>query len=525
MDKTVSSQTTASKKMPSSGLPVIEAKHINDKKIKLKADVVVVGSGAGGAVSAYELAKAGQKVIVLEAGPYIPSNQFSEMLAVGMGQLYQDQGGQSNTAKDFTILQGSCVGGSTVVNATVCFRTPDYYLKLWSKEYGTNNLTTESLTPYFEKVEKNLSIRRAVREEMSDDANLLVDGCEKANIPWKASRRNVRFCALTGACLSGCVTDRKQSMLVTYLPWAIAHGATVYSDTFVTRISEKNGQVTAVHAEIKDRESGIKKADMEIEATKVILAAGAIQSPLILLRSQIANSSGQVGKNYACHPSLSVTGYIPNLNQDFYGAWHSMYVDEFTLPEQGGYILLSGIQDPVEATLNVDPGTGKPFMDHMLESKNLIRVITLIHDRNHGEVTWENGVKKVKYEMHDKDFPHMIAAMKKAITVLFAAGATKIYLPTSNKTEINDPSEVDKVLDSLKNEPARYRYVSYHPQGTCRMGANPKQSVVNPYGESHDVKGLYVADASLLPTSIGYNPQQTVYTLASYIADHIVNKS
>jgi len=504
------------------GLPVIQAEDIHDKSIKLTADVVVVGSGAGGAVSAYELAKAGKKVVVLEAGPYIPSEQFSEMLAVGMGQLYQDSGGQSNLSKDMTILQGACVGGSTVVNATVCFRTPDYYLKLWAKEYGTTNLSTESLTPYFEKVEKNLSIRRAVREEMSDDANLLVDGCEKAGIPWKASRRNVRFCALTGACLSGCVTDRKQSMLVTYLPWATAYGATIYSDTYVTQIKEQNGKVSVVKAEIKDRKTGQKKADMEIKAPMVILAAGAIQTPLILLRSKIANSSGQVGKNYACHPSLSVTGYIPNLNQDFYGAWHSMYVDEYTLPDKGGYILLSGIQDPVEATLNSEPGTGKPFMQHMLESKNLVRFITLIHDRNHGEVLWEDGVKKINYDMHDDDFPYMIAAMKKSIDVLFAAGATKIYLPTFNKMEIQNPSEVEQIMDSLKNEPARYRYVSYHPQGTCRMGSDPTKSVVNPYGETHDVKGLYVADASLLPTSIGYNPQQTVYTLASYIADHIV---
>lgn len=517
--------SVSSPKMPSKGLPVIQAKDIKDDKVKLTADVVIVGSGAGGAVAAYELAKTGKKVIVLEAGPYVPSEQFSEMLAVGMGQLYQDQGGQSNLNKDFTYLQGACVGGSTVVNATVCFRTPDYYLKLWAKEYGTENLTTDSLTPYFERVEKHLSIRRAVREEMSADAHKLIEGCEKAGIPWKASRRNVRFCALSGACLSGCVTDRKQSMLVTYLPWAAAHGAKIYSDTFVTRVKEKDGKVTGVVAEIKDQKSGQKIANMEIDAAKVILAAGAVQTPLILLKSKIANSSGQVGKNYACHPSLSVTGYIPGLNQDFYGAWHSMYVDEYTLPEKGGYILLSGIQDPVEAVLNAEPGTGKPFVEHMQDCKNLIRFITLIHDRNHGEVLWEDGVKKIKYEMHDKDFPYMVAAMKKSIEVLFAAGASKIYLPTSNKIEINDPSEVDQVLDSLKNEPARYRYVSYHPQGTCRMGSDPKQSVVNPYGESHDVKGLFVADASLLPTSIGYNPQQTVYTLASYIADHINKKS
>ena len=112
--------------------------------------------------------------------------------------------------------------------------------------------------------------------------------------------------------------------------------------------------------------------------------------------------------------------------------------------------------------------------------------------------------------------------MKKIAKILFAAGAEKVYLPASNKNEIRGPSEIDAALDALKNQPARYRYVSYHPQGTCRMGANPKTSVVNPYGESHDLKGLYVADANLLPTSIGYNPQESIYALSSYISARII---
>jgi len=508
---------------PAKGLPVIQAKDINEKKLSLTADAVVVGSGAGGAIAAYKLASAGKKVIVLEAGPYVPSEQFTEMLAAGMDQLYQDHGGQTNLNKDITILQGACVGGSTVVNATVCFRTPEYYLKLWAKDHGLTNLTLKTLTPYFEEVERNLSIKPRTATETSPCADKLAEGCEKADIPWKPSRRNVKQCALTGTCLSGCMPDRKQSMLVTYLPWAVAKGATIYSDTRVMQVTEEKGKVTGVKAEVIDRDSGNKKADMDIKAPIVVLAAGAIQTPLILQRSNVANSSGQVGKNFACHPSLSVVGYFPGLNQNFYGAWHSLYVDKFTLPDDGGYILLNGIQDPVEATLNTERGTGKPFMGYILESKDYVRFISLIHDRNHGEVLWEDGVKKVKYDMHPEDFPAMIEGMRKAIKVLFAAGAKKIFMPTSQKLEINDPSEVDGVLASLKNEIARYRYVSYHPQGSCRMGADPKKSVVNPYGESHDVKGLYVTDASLLPTSIGYNPQETVYTLSSYISDRLVN--
>ncbi len=509
-------------KFPEKGLPVIEAADINEKSLTLEADVVVVGSGAGGAIPAYHLSKAGKKVIVLEAGPYVPSEKFSEMLAVGMGQLYQDDGGQTNRNQDITILQGSCVGGSTVVNATVCFRTPKYYLDLWGKEFGLTNLTEETLAPYFEQVEEHLSITPRTPMETSADAQKLALGCERSGIEWKPARRNSKNCALTGACLSGCPVDRKQSMLVTYLPWAVAHGATIYSDTRVVTVSEEGGNVSGVQAEVIDPASGEKKADMEIKAPMVILAAGAVQTPMILQRSNVANSSGQVGKNFACHPSLSVVGHFPGLNQSFYGAWHSLYVDEKTLPEDGGYILLNGIMDPVESTLNVERGSGKPFMEYVSDARDYVRFISLIHDRNHGEVRWEDGKKVIDYDMHPEDFPYMVAGMRDIIKILFAAGAKRIFMPTFDKLEINDPSEVEAVLGSLKSEVSKYRYVSYHPQGTCRMGADPETTVINPYGESHDVKGLYVTDASLLPTSIGYNPQQTVYTLSSYITDHIV---
>lgn len=505
------------------GLPVTQAKDVDQRQLHLKADVVVVGSGAGGAVAAYKLAKAGKRVIVLEAGPYVPSEQFTEMLAGGMGQLYEDDGGQSNLSGDFTILQGRCVGGSTVVNATVCFRTPKYYLDLWGKEFGLTNLTPETLEPHFQEVEKNLSIHPAVGAETSQSAETLKQGCDQAGIPWKPARRNVKDCALTGACLSGCVSDRKQSMLVTYLPWAAAHGATIFADTHVDTVTEADGKVSGVNASIIDPSSGEKKARLRIDAAQVVLAAGAIQTPLILLRSGIANSSGQVGKNFACHPSLNVVGWFPGMEQNFYGAWHSLYVDQYTLPKDGGYILLNGIQDPVEATLNAERGTGRPFMEYIGKSKEYVRFISLIHDRNHGEIRWEDGHKVVDYDVHDEDFPIMIDGIRRITEVLFGAGAKKIFLPTSHKLEIDSPDQVEGVLATLKNEPARYRYVSYHPQGTCRMGADPKRSVVDPYGESHDVKGLYVTDASLLPTSIGYNPQQTVYTLSNYISERIVS--
>ena len=447
---------TISVKAAKQGLQVTQASDITQQTLHLKADAVIIGSGAGGAIAAYELARAGKKVIVLEAGPYIPSEKFTEMLAVSMGTLYQDHGGQSNMHGDIAILQGACVGGSTVVNAALCFRTPDYYLKLWAKEFGLSNLSTAVLTPHFEKIERNLHIRAVASHETSPGAMLIGKGMRKLGLPEGKARRNIKDCALTGSCFSGCATDRKQSMLVTYLPWAVAHGASIHSDTRVTQVLAENGKASGVLAEVIDPASGQKKADVRVDAPIVVLAAGPIQTPLLLLKSGLANSSAQVGKNFACHPTLSVTAEFPHEVKDFHGATHSLYMDQNTLPDKGGYLLLNAIQERVEAGFQAEPGTGKPYVAYMTGYKNTIRLISLIHDKNVGEVRWENGQKQIHYTVDNDDFDAMKKGLVATARILFAAGASKLYLPSSNTAVIESAEQVESVIGALKHEPARY---------------------------------------------------------------------
>jgi len=310
--------------IPKHGLQVTQAVDIRDSQLNWDADAVVIGSGAGGAIAAHELAKSAKKGIVLEAGPYVPSEKFTEMLAVSMGQLYADHGGQNNATGDIAILQGACVGGSTVVNAALCFRTPDHYLHAWGKDFGLTNLTPAVMKPYFELVERNLRINTVAGHETSAGAELIGKGLDKLRLPRGKARRNVKDCVMSGACFSGCASDRKQSMLVTYLPWAVSHGAKIVADTRVTRILTTEGRASGVEAEVIDPATGQKKADVVVKAPLVVLAAGPVQSPILLLRSGIANSSGQVGKNFACHPTMSVTGIFEQDVRDFFGATHSL---------------------------------------------------------------------------------------------------------------------------------------------------------------------------------------------------------
>lgn len=508
--------------MAARGLAVTQASDVKDTHIELTADVVVVGSGAGGAVAAYELARAGKSVIVLEAGPYVPSSAFTEDFAKAMNQLYQDRGAQANRDGDLLVLQGRCVGGSTVVNGCVAFRTPDYILADWQHKFGLANLTPEALDPYFTTVENNLGIHENSEAEINRNSSMIREGCKTLGISWKPFKRNIRDCALTGHCLSGCATDRKQSMLVTYLPWAVAEGAMIYADTHVTKVLAENGRASGVAAEIIDPQTQQKKADVRVRAKLVVLAAGAVQTPLLLQKSLLANSSSQVGKNFACHPSLMVTGEYAEDIHPWRGAMLGVYVDEWQHPSKGGFILEAGGAGPVELSAVAQPGIGQPFMDYMQNLRTHAGMVTLIHDHNVGEIRWDEDKKRIDYKLAAADFPAMKAAIKAAAKVHFAAGAKKVFVPTVQKRIIERAEDIDAVVEGIANEPMTFRMVSYHPQGTCRMGTDPKTSVVNGYGETHDVKNLFITDASLFPTSIIVNPQVTVYTLASYVADNIV---
>ncbi|WP_101676184.1 GMC family oxidoreductase [Alloalcanivorax mobilis] len=510
-------------KWQSSGLPVVQASDIAEATVNLEADVVIVGSGAGGAVTAYELARRGKRVIVLEAGPYIPSRAFTERFATSLETLYQDHGAQTNKSGDLLVLQGACVGGSTVVNACVCFRTPDFILQDWQRDFGLTELTPEAMAPYFERVEKNLSIEENKEHEIARHGQLIRAGANKLGWSVKPFKRNIRDCALTGHCLSGCKTERKQSMLVSYLPWATAHGARIYADTRVTRVLTDNDRAIGVRAEVIGHD-GVKVADMTVKAPRVIVAAGAVQTPLLLLKSGVANRSGQVGKNFACHPSLYVSARYPQPVHAWRGAMLGVYVDQFMHPDNGGFVLEDGGAGVVEMAMSAEPGTGKPFMDFMGDARYLAGIVTLIHDHNVGTIRWDDERKVIDYQLADADFPSMKRALKAAARLHLAAGAEVVYVPSSERLEIRSEADIDATVEALENAPQHLRMVSYHPQGSCRMGADPQHSVVNVDGESHDVKGLYIADASLLPTSIIVNPQVTVYALATRIAERMVGR-
>lgn len=497
--------------------------------VRVAADVVVVGSGSAGAVAGYELAKTGKKVVILEAGPYVPSANFNENFSDALLRLYQAQGAQANTWGDLIIEAGGAVGGSSLVSATVSQRAPKWKLEEWKQRFGLTGLASGVLDPHYQRLERNLGVHVNESHEINECANKVVQGCERLGYDWKPASRNVKQCALTGFCLAGCPSDRKMSTLVTYLPWAIAEGARVFADTHVTRVRTTNGRATGVDAEVVDRESGRKVADLRVDAQVVVLAAGALQTPLILQRSGYPDYGDMVGRNFAGNPMAQIVARFPDPIYGWRGALTGVTIEEFMPPEKGGLMFYSGLSGPEQVLTAHEHGSGPDHIAFMKDFKYCASLNAFIPDANHGRVRWVDlgngkGEQRIEWQLSRDDFNSFKKAASIAARIFFAAGAQRVYLPTFKPLAANSVFELDGLIDSLDYGVAgmfTFRTITIHPQGTCRMGNSPEDSVVTPYGETHEIHGLFCADSSIVPSNLVAAPQMTVSAFGSLVAEHI----
>jgi choline dehydrogenase-like flavoprotein len=347
---------------------------------------------------------------------------------------------------------------------------------------------------------------------------------------WKPAQRNVKQCALTGHCLAGCPSDRKMSSLVTHLPWAAAHGARIFSDTEVVKVRTRNGRASGVEARVTDPDSGAHVADMQVDADLVVLAAGAIHSPLIMQRSEIADRSGQLGRNLSIQPFTQVMGKFKEPLYGFRGALVGVQVDEFTRSD--GYTIFSGLAEPESLMAQGDMKAGKAHIDFMKDYKYYAGVNAFSTDLGRGYVQWDGdaytGGKTIHWNPNREEFENMKASAALAARIFFSGGAEKVFMPTFQSLEVDSVFSLDEKLAQVDygiKGMYTFRSNSFSPHGTCRMGADSYDSVVAPNGEVHGTAGLFVADASLIPEPMSAPPQWTVQALAKYVSDQINAKA
>ncbi len=501
---------------------IIQSKEIT-KPLRESADVCIVGSGCGGGASAKVLAEAGKKVIVIEEGGYFTSGDFDMTEQTAYQNLYRQRAGQSTDNLAVTVLQGRCIGGSSTVNWTTSLRTPEFVLEQWSKVFDVQGLSSKDLDPYFTRIEKYLNVHIEPEVNHNPNNSIILNGAKQLGYAALASGRNTRDCKKAGACGLGCPFDAKLSVNVTYIPDAVKAGATVFADFRADEI-DVSGGLKRVFGSVMDRSTQKSKTDFIIEAPVVIVAASAIHSPALLLRSGLANSSGEVGSHLTFHLTSAVLGVYDRVIYPAGGIPQSALCSEFLNKNKdgGGFWIEAVPVYPTLASLAI-PGFGAAHKELMRQYANIGASIVLVKEiDSEGTVALNDyGRPSISYEFGGRDLEYLKQGLKVAAEIHFAAGAKRVMTLHSQKTEFSSPGEIAGALANAEWGANKIALYSAHPLGTCRMAEHPLQSVVNSHCETHDVRGLFVIDGSVTPTSLGVNPQMTILAIAEKSAEWI----
>ncbi len=501
---------------------IIESKNINGP-VKERADVCIIGSGCGGGASAKILAEAGKKVIVVEEGGYFRTEDFQSTEEFAFSNLYRQRAGQATDNLGVTVLQGKCIGGSSTVNWTTSLRTPEFVLERWAQEYGVEGMSEAALDPYFSRVERYINVHFEPEENHNLQNRIILDGARKLGYRAKANGRNTKDCAKIGACGFGCPIGAKMSVNVTYIPDASKAGATVYSGFRADKI-EVAGNLKRVRGAILDSTTQKIRYDFVIEAPVVIVAASAVFSPLLLLKSGLANSSGRVGRHLTFHLTSALLGIFDRPMAPSQGIPQSALCDEFLNKngDGGGFWMEAVPATPALAALAI-PGFGADHRTLMRQYPNIGATIVLVKEiDSEGRVTVNDcGRPSISYDLGDRDREYLKQGIRATAEVQFAAGAKEVLTLHARKTSFKSMDTIDRTLERADwgtNEIALY---SAHPLGTCRMGRDARSSVVDSHCQTHDVPGLFVIDGSVTPTSLGVNPQITILSIAEKSAEWI----
>ena len=499
----------------------------------LRCDVAIVGSGAGGGITAELLTAAGLDVVVIEEGPLRSSRDFQQSEAQAYPQLYQESAARKTADKAIAILQGRCVGGSTTVNWTSSFRTPSATLAYWRDHFQLPDMDDQALGPWFQQVEQRLNISPwLVAPNVNNQ--LLRDGAARLGIPAAAILRNVKGCWNLGSCGMGCPTNAKQSMLVTCLPVALDRGARLLVHSRVQRLIWSAQSVQGVEVQpVALNGQALAHPPTTVLARHVVVAGGAINSPALLLRSGVPDPHNLLGRRTFLHPVVVSAGAFDMPVQGWMGAPQTIYTDHFleTQPIDGpmGYKLEAPPLHPliVGSTL---PGHGAQQAALLRNLPNTHAVLALMRDGFHaespgGEVRLRSdGSPELHYRLNDYFFEAARRALLSMAEIQFAAGAREVLPVHEMASPCTSWAQAQAMIQALPLKPLLTRVLSAHVMGGCTMAGDERRGVVRPDGEHWQLPGLSVHDGSVFPTSIGANPQLSVYAVATKFATQLAQR-
>ncbi|WP_313170778.1 GMC family oxidoreductase [Massilia oculi] len=493
----------------------------------LEADVVIVGSGAGGAISAEILAKSGLSVIVVEEGPLKSSRDFQMREADAYPQLYQESAARKTADKAINILQGRAVGGSTTVNWTSSFRTPQPTLDWWRRHHGLAFASNDELAPWFVMAERRTGVVDWLVGPNENNA-ILRRGAARLGISSAAIRRNVQGCWNLGYCGMGCPTNAKQSMLVTSIPAALDNGATLITRARAERLRLRGQQAEELVCSALGADGVLPSGrQLRLRARHFVVAGGAINTPALLLRSKAPDPSGQLGKRTFLHPTVISAGFYEKRVEGWAGAPQSVYSDHFLSqgPIDGpmGYMIETPPVHPLLAATMMS-GFGEQHAAAMRDFAHLGGMLALLRDGFHEDSLGgvvrlrSDGSGELDYELNDYLWDGARRALLSMAEIQFAAGARTVQPAHEKAQRYRSWAEARREIAALPQRAHVTRVVSAHAMGGCAMSGDERRGVLDPAGRYRGLANVSVHDGSLFPTSLGANPQLTIYAITARLA-------
>jgi choline dehydrogenase-like flavoprotein len=485
---------------------------------ELSADIVIVGTGAAGAMLAYELAERGREVLLLERGPHVDPKDFTENEAEQLSMLYADGALTMSTDFNFHVAQGMCVGGSTVVNNAVCFDLPDHVLERWLDPRGLNaGLDPDRLRAAFTHVRHFLNVSEVGPPAvLNPGARRIIEGI-KATVPsdFRLVECNIDGCLGCGYCNIGCAFGKKLSALDWTLPLAQQRhpeAVRIMPDCRVEKVLMRGSRASGVQARLADGRR------LTVDADTVVVSAGAIASSIILQSSGLGE--GRAGKGLAFNMASPVT-------LDFAEVLHSergMQITHYLEPINGaqGGLALESWFNPIVSQSVFMPGWFEQHWENMHRYKHMTCLGVVVGTESNATVTagWPGREPKLDFKPTNGDFVKLKEGLRLAGQIGLRAGAKRVLPATFRMLDIHNEAGLSQIYDEIGDD-SDLSVNSAHPQGGNPMSKDALKGVVDPSFRVYGTLNVHVVDASVFPSSITVNPQLTVMALAAYAADEI----
>ncbi len=503
------------------------------RAITIDADLCVVGSGAGGMAVATIAAEAGLRVVVLERGGFVRPSAMTQREEEMLPQLLVANGGQVTADRRVHLHQGRAVGGSTVHNINLCARIPDPILREWARDVGLAALPAARWQALYERVEAMLSVSSVPTERWNRHNQLLAEGASALGWRWGGLRHNRTGCLGSGFCLLGCAYDAKNNANRVLLPRLIAAGGQVISRCQAVRLDCGPGGVRGLEAVALDPVHRRPVGRLRVRAARVCVSASATGTAALLLRSRAPDPSGRTGRSLRIHPAPVVAGEFDAPVRAWEGIPQTVECTEHLDFERAHPAdgppdgrpgartwIVPAFAHPV-GTATMVPGLGAQHRGLMAAYERLAVFTPMIHDTTAGRVRPSGDLGlRIDYAPNEADAREVAFGVVACARLLFAAGARRVLVPAEGLIEVGSVDALPALRASLERSVPGLTAV--HPMGSVPMGDDPATSVAGSDGRHHAVPGLWVADGSLFPTSIGVPPQLSIYAMGVHVADAIV---